>query len=94
MIIRQLKEKQYEDLYQYLITKAWQAPLDASFDVGMTVNQTEYILKILPASRRRMVALQAVEVERDPKWGLSYVSTTNNKLLSSLLELLLREPHA
>ena len=89
MIVRQLKADKYEYLQNRLIQKAQQNPFNASFNVTMKVNSKEYILKIQPETKHRLVALQALEVERDDECGLLHTLITDNKILSSLLELLI-----
>ena len=89
MVIRQLKAQQYELLFEQLVQKAGQRPMEASFDVGIKVDNREYILKVQPESKYRMAALQALEVERDPECGHLHALITENVMLSSLLELLI-----
>lgn len=88
MIIRQLKADKYERFQNQLIARAQQNPSEAGFDVTVKVDTKEYILKIQPDNRHTMVALQALMVDRDEQ-GHLHTLITDNKILSSLLELLI-----
>ena len=88
MIVRQLKAEKYERFQNQLIQKAQQNPLEASFNVTMKVDRKEYVLRIQPENKHKMVALQALEVDRD-EYGHLHTLITDNKILSSLLELLI-----
>ena len=89
MIIRQLKAEKYERLQNQIIQKAQQNPLEASFNVTMKVDRKDYVLKIQPETNHKMVGLQALEAERDDECGHLHMLITDNKILSSLLELLI-----
>ena len=89
MIVRQLKAEKYERFQSQLIKRAQQNPLEASFNVTMKVDRKEYVLRIQPESKHKMVALQAFEVDRDDECGHFHMLITDNKILSSLLELLI-----
>ncbi len=88
MIVRQLKAEKYERFQNQLIQKAQQNPLEASFNVTMKVDRKEYVLRIQPETKHKMVALQALVVDRD-EYGHLHTLITDNKILSSLLELLI-----
>ena len=64
MVFAQLQQDKYEHFTQQLIQKARQEPLNASFDVTMAINGTEYIVKLQPAKKRKVYILQALKVER------------------------------
>ena len=86
MIIRQLKQYQYDILNQSLMQKAHSQPLDASCTVSMTVNDVEYAVKLQPERHCKMAVLQALEIRRTQD-GPEFVLITGGRLLSSLLEL-------
>ena len=88
MIIRQLKQKQYEQLHNDLLRKAHTKPLEASYTVIMKINGTEYSLKIQPEPHCRMAVLQACRVCRD-EYSPDFELITNGNILLSLLELLI-----
>ncbi|MBU5450049.1 hypothetical protein [Acetivibrio sp. MSJd-27] len=90
MIIRQLKPNDFKFILKQLIEKAQQNPLDASFNVNMTVNSTEYCIKIQPEGCNKLAVLQAYQIERD-EYGHLHELITDNNILSALLELLLRQ---
>lgn len=88
MIVRQLKADKYKYFQDQLIERAQQNPFEASFNVTVKVDTKEYILKIQPDNKNKIVALQALVVERD-EYGHLHTLITDNKILSSLLELLI-----
>jgi hypothetical protein len=88
MIIRQLKQSQFEFLHKSLIQKAHAQPLEASFTVDMTVNDVSYADKIQPGSRCRMAVLQAFRIDRDED-GSNFELITRGNLLSAFLEILI-----
>lgn len=89
MLIRQLKADSYDYFQKQLIKKAHQEPLNAFFDVSMEVDRNEYIVRIQPESKHRLIVLQALEVKREIESGQLHTLITDNKILSSLLELLI-----
>ena len=88
MIIRQLKETQFETLHNALMMKAHAKPLEASYTVNMTINGTEYAVKVQPERHNKIAVLQALRIFRDPN-GPDFHLITDGTLLSSLLELLI-----
>lgn len=88
MIIRQLKEEQFERLHNALMRKAHAEPLEASYTVNMTVNGAEYAVKVQPERHNRLAVLQALRICRE-EYGPSFELITNGAILSSLLELLI-----
>lgn len=88
MVVRQLKAEKYEYFQNQLIKRSQQNPLEASFNVTMKVDKKEYVLRIQPENKHKMVALQALVVDRD-EYGHLHTLITDNKILSSLLELLI-----
>lgn len=89
MIVRQLKAEKFDYFQNQLIKRAQQNPLEASFNVTVKVDRKEYVLRIQPENKHRVVALQALEVDRDEECGHLHMLITDNKILSSLLELLI-----
>ena len=90
MIIRQLKEQQYERLYQALIKKAHAEPLDASYTVHISINGVEYAVKVQPEDDCKMAVLQALEIDRDED-GPNFMQVTGNGLLAAFLEILVEQ---
>ena len=88
MIIRQLKQHQFDYLHQQLIKKAHAEPLEASYTVKMSISGTEYSLRIQPETRCRMAILQAFRIDRDED-GPNFELITRGNILSSLLEILI-----
>ncbi len=88
MVIRQLKEKQFESLRQSLMLKAHAEPLEASYTVNMKINGAEYAVKVQPERHNKMAVLQALRIYRE-EWGLHYELITRGDILSSLLEIII-----
>ena len=93
MIIRQLKQSQYEALTGYLRQHASAAPLDASYTVYMTVNGGEYAVRLQPERHCKIAVLQAYRIARGGE-GIAFDLITGGNLLSALLELLLAQEAA
>ncbi|SHI22314.1 hypothetical protein SAMN02745823_03584 [Sporobacter termitidis DSM 10068] len=88
MIIRQLKQDQYEYLQHSLMKTAHAEPLDVSYTVGMTVNGVEYAVKMQPEKHCKMAVLQALRIDRDGT-GPHFELITKGSLLGSFLEILI-----
>ncbi|SHI07414.1 hypothetical protein SAMN02745823_02257 [Sporobacter termitidis DSM 10068] len=88
MIIRQLKQDQYECLQHSLTKTAHAGPLDASCTVDMTVNGVEYAVKLQPEKHCKMAVLQVLRIGRG-ETGPHFELITKGALLSSFLELLI-----
>ncbi len=88
MIIRQLKEKQFEHLHNALMMKAHAEPLEASYTVKMTINGAEYAVKVQPEGHNKMVVLQALRIFRE-ECGPDFELITRGDILSLLLEIML-----
>jgi len=88
MVFRQLKEYEYNHFNNLLIQSGRKDGLDASFSITMKINNAEYIIKIQPAKKHRIYALQALVVYRD-KYEVEMVLSKDNALLLSLLNILL-----
>lgn len=88
MIIRQLKEKQFEHLHNALMMKAHAEPLEASYTVTMTINGAEYAVKVQPERHNKIAVLQALRIFRE-ECGPNFELITRGNVLSSLLEILI-----
>lgn len=88
MIIRQLKEKQFESLHHSLMMKAHAEPLEASYTVNMTINDAEYAVKVQPERHNKIAVLHALRIHRE-EYGPNFELITKGNVLSSLLEILL-----
>ena len=88
MVIRQLKPKQFEYLHRDLLEKAHAEPLEAYYTVRMSVDNTEYTVRIQPEDNCRMAVLQAFRIDRSEE-GPNFELITRGNMLSSLLELLI-----
>lgn len=88
MIIRQLKEKQFEHLHNALMMKAHAEPLEASYTVNMTINGAEYALKVQPERHNKMAVLQALRIFRE-EYGPNFELIEQPGVLSAFLEILI-----
>jgi len=88
MIIRQLKQHQYDCLHKALMKRAHAEPLDASCIVNISLNGAEYAIKVQPENHRKMAVLQALRIYRDED-GPNFELITKGSLLSSFLEMLI-----
>lgn len=88
MIIRQLKEKQYENLYNTLIMKAQAEAPKASYTVNMAIHGAECAVKVQPQQCSKMAVLQALRIYRE-ECGPSVELITKGSVLSSFLEILI-----
>ncbi len=87
MVIKEVDSEQYEFIYEMLVDKAQQDPLEACFNVTMKVNEAEYILRVQPEKHYKIAALQAILVEREEEQFHTLI--TNNDVLLALINLLL-----
>lgn len=87
MIIRQLKEYQYNELHRSLMKQATAEPLDASYTVNIKVNDMEYAVKLQPEEDCKVAVLQALRIERSA-YGPDFELITESGLLSSLFEMI------
>ena len=86
MIIRQLKQEQYEHLIQELIETAHTEPMEASYTAELRIGNASYALKLQPESRHRIALLQAYRIFRE-ETGQEFERITKGAVLSALLEL-------
>lgn len=90
MIIRQLNKEKYNWFQSQLIKKAQQNPLEASCNVNVMINNTEYNVKFQLEKGYRVAVLQALIVYRD-KYEIVHELITDDKMLLSLSEILIRQ---
>ncbi|MBC8547403.1 hypothetical protein H8711_10745 [Clostridiaceae bacterium NSJ-31] len=88
MFVRQLKPKQYERFCAMLAQQAHADPMEASRTVGLRVGGVEYAMRVQTGSRRRVLVLQALRIQRGAD-GPRCALVTRGDLLDSLLEVLL-----
>lgn len=91
MVIRQVKERQWKHLYSQITTYGKAAPFSLQFDIEMNCNGVDYILKVQPERKRKIVALQATGVspDREGIGGGNYHLIADNLILSALLETII-----
>ncbi|MPN62829.1 hypothetical protein SDC9_210582 [bioreactor metagenome] len=91
MIIRQVKEKQWECLCRQIITRGRTAPLSLQYDMEIICNGVDYILKVQPVKKRKIAVLQAMGVYPDGgrTGGKDYRLIEDNSILSALLEIMI-----
>ena len=88
MIIRRLKQSQYEQLNNALMMKAHAGPLDASYTVSMMINGAEYAVRVQPERHNKMAVLQALRIYRE-EYGPDFELITKGSILSSFLEIMI-----
>lgn len=88
MIVRQLKHRKYEDFCRSLAQKAYAQPLEAFYTVTMHVDDWEYAVRLQPERHNKIAVLQALQIDRQDDFP-DFMLITNNRLLSSFLEILL-----
>lgn len=64
MIVRTVKEKEYEALQQLLPRRAHTQPMDVTYTVDLTVDGVVYAMKLLVLNKRRVAVLQACRMDR------------------------------
>lgn len=82
MMVRKLTEEDYLFMMQWLDETEPKDPMEAFYTVGMTVDESDYFLKILPDRYNRIAVLQAVRILPEQMQLI-----TDNLVLNSLLEL-------
>ena len=87
MYIREFTQKQYADFRTQLMQTAYQNPLEASYNVTISVNQTKYQLKVQPYSKCRIAVLQALQINHQDH---AYKLITDSIMLLSLFEFFIR----
>ncbi|CAB1245033.1 conserved protein of unknown function [Ruminococcaceae bacterium BL-6] len=88
MIVRQLRQSQYDDFRESLRRNAQAEPQDAGYTVKMTVNGAEYAVKVQPERHCKVAVLQARRIYREQN-SPGFELITEGNLLSSFLELLI-----
>lgn len=90
MVIRQIKEKEWEAVYENILNRGKAIPLSKQYDLTLTCNGTPFILRVQPETKRRILVLHALEVcgytgnaESD------YVLISENAFLLSLINIYL-----
>ena len=91
MIIRQIKENHWKHVYNQITTYGRAAPMSLQFDVDINCNGVDYILKVQPERKRKVVALQALGVYPNSE-GVGrkdYRLIEDNLILTALLEIII-----
>ena len=64
MVIRRIRERDWESVYRQITTYGRGAPLSPQYDLDITCNGVDYILKVQPAEPRQIAVLQALQTIR------------------------------
>lgn len=83
MIVHQFSVEQFQQLIKYLEQEGHRAPFDASYTVCIHLDEVDYDIRVQPASRCRIAALQALR-HSPTGWRL----ITHGHILSALFELM------
>jgi len=89
MIIREVKANQWERVYRQITKYGKTAPLSLQFDIEVSCNGVDYILKVQPEQNRKIAALQALGVYPDGEGFKDYQLIEDNTMLSALLEIII-----
>jgi len=91
MVIRKIKANHWEHVYRQITTYGRAAPLFLQFDIDINCNGVDYILKVQPESKRKIIALQALGVypDGDGIGGKDFHLIEDNVMLSALLEIVI-----
>lgn len=65
MIVRQIKENHWEHVYRHITTYGRAAPMSLQYDIDINCNGVDYVLKVQPEQKRKVIALQAMGVYPD-----------------------------
>ena len=91
MVIRQIKENHWEHIYRHVTTYGRSDPLSLQFDIDINCNGVDYVLKVQPESKRKILALQATGIYPD-KYGIGgkeYHLVEDRVMLAALLEIII-----
>lgn len=91
MIIRQIKENHWEHVYNQITTYGRAARMSLQFDVDINCNGVDYILKVQPERKRKIVVLHALGVYPNSEGGSQkdYYLIEDNLILTALLEIII-----
>ena len=91
MFIRQISQRHWEHVYRQITTHGRAAPLSLQFDIVISCNGVDYILKVQPESKRKIVALQALGIypNNERNGGKDYHLIEDYLILSALLEIII-----
>ncbi len=91
MIIRQIEENHWEHVFRHVTKYGRATPMSLQYDIDINCNGVDYILKVQPERKRKIVALQALGVYPDSKGtgGKDYRLVQDNVMLSALLEIII-----
>lgn len=90
MVTRQIKEKQWDCVYQYITANGRAAPQSLQYDMEITLSGTEYIIRVQPGNQRKLVALQVTEVCHAAGGARpQYILIEDAAMLCALLEILI-----
>ena len=88
MLIRQMKQDDFDRLCQTLLDHAWVQPLDPTFTVTLFLEGREYALKLQPEEGNRVAVLQALRVYRE-EYGPNFDLVLDSHTLSQLWDCFL-----
>lgn len=90
MIVRQLKQSEFNYINKELIQKAHEIPLEAGYTVDMTINGVSYLVKLQTERHCKLAVLQALRISTEEDGQKSRLITAG-ALLSALLEILINQ---
>ena len=90
MVIKELVPDKFQRFCRELRRSAQIAPLEASYTVPLTVNDTEYAVRLQPMGENQIAVLQALQIDRSEDCP-SFTLIEEDELLSAFLTLLLQQ---
>lgn len=90
MVIRKFKEKNWEPAYEQIIKHGRSAPLCLQYDLDVSCNGIDYILKVQPDVKKYLAVLQATRVSYNQENGAKeYALIESQALMSALIEIII-----
>lgn len=91
MVIRQVKEKQWEQVQQQIYACGKAVPPIPVTDLSLSCGGMEYILRVQPTRKRKLAVLQAIGISPDTAapGGKRYELIKDGLMLSALPEIIL-----
>ena len=90
MIIQTISHDKFQRFCRELRQTAQIAPLEASYTMPLTVNDTEYAVRLQPVGENQIAVLQALQIDRKEDYP-SFTLIEDDELLSAFLVLLLKQ---
>ncbi len=84
MVVRQMKHENWERVYRQITAQGSSSPMSLQYDIGISCNGMNYVLRVQYAGKRRIAVLQAVCINAEGGCRL----VDDNLLLNALMEII------